>query len=398
MKNMWRALALVIATSSVAAAGPGDSDSLYLVGEFVDPVCVYQHGMQGVAQRVCAMVDGRVEQGMAFLDIRERQLYTVISVSHWEDPKTEYLAMLGDTVAITARGFDKLGGHALAVTSVHPWRDQPEPAYDWSPLAWDWEWSVLLGCGLFLAAYLVAVGPMRRRLGGPARFPAGRTAVFVTSLLLVVFSLIGPMHDLSDLYLFSVHMVQHLVLAQFFAPLFLLGVPPWLWRRMLEGTAFGTLWHAATRVPVGFAAYSVVFSIWHVPVLYNLMMRDHGYHIAMHLMVMAAAMLMWWPIIGGANVRRPLAEPAQILYLVSIGTPMIAVAAMVTLATEPLYEWYRFAPRFMGVSALEDQRLGGLLMWVPGGLFWWGIASIVYFRWSSREMRRDERPFAPRTA
>ena len=398
MKALFRALLLAMATAPVAAAGPADSDSLYLIGEFVDPVCVYQHGMQGVAQRVCAMVDKRVEQGMAFLDIRERQLYTVISVSHWEDPKLEFLAMLGDTVAVEGRVFERMGGHALAITAVFPYRAQPAPVYDWSPLAWAWEWTVLLGVGLFLVAYLLATGPWRRRLGGPERFESGRFATFAASMAVVLFSLNGPLHDLSDLYLFSTHMVQHLLLAQVFAPLFLLGVPPWLWRRLLERGAFGWLWHQLARVPLGFAIYSVVFSIWHVPLLYNLMMRDHDYHVAMHLMVMAGAVLMWWPIVGGDAVRRPLSAPAQILYLLAIGTPMIAVAAMVTLANEPLYEWYWLAPRFMGMSALDDQRLGGLLMWVPGGLFWWGIASIVYFRWASREMRRDERPFAPRTA
>jgi putative membrane protein len=397
LRAFIRALFLVMATTSVAAAGPSDSDSLYLIGEFVDPVCVYQHGMQGVAQRVCAMVDKRVEQGMAFLDIRERRLYTVISVSHWEDPKDEFLAMLGDTVAVKARVFERMGGHALAITAIYPYKAQPDPTYDWNPLRWKWEWTVLLGVGLFLAAYLLATGPYRRRLDGPERFQIGRFATFAGSMFLVLIALNGPLHDLSDQYLFSTHMVQHLILAQAFAPLFVLGIPPWLWRRLFDRGALGALWHGLARVPLGFAIYTVVFSIWHVPLLYNLMMRDHDYHVAMHLMVMASAALLWWPIVGGDAVRRPLSAPAQILYLLAIGTPMIAVAAMVTLANEVLYEWYALAPRFLGLSALDDQRLGGLLMWVPGGLFWWGIASIVYFRWSSREMRRDERPFAPRT-
>lgn len=386
-----------MATASVAAAGPSQSDSLYLVGEFVDPVCVYQHGMQGVAQRVCAMVDKRVEQGMAFLDIRSHQLYTVISVSHWDDPKDDFLAMLGDTVAIQAKVWNKMGGHALAITGIWPYRAQPEPAYDWNPLAWKWEWTVLLGIALWLIAYLLATGPYRRRLGGPERFQVGRFATFAGSMLIVLIALNGPVHDLSDLYLFSTHMVQHLIMAQLFAPLFLLGIPPWLWKRMVERGWFAALWHAVSRVPFGFVAYVVVFSIWHVPLLYNLMMRNHDYHVVMHLMVMATAVLMWWPIIGGQAVRRPLPEPAQILYLAAIGTPMIAVAAMVTLANQPLYEWYWLAPRFGGMSALDDQRLGGLLMWVPGGLFWWGAASVVFFRWASRETRRDERPLAPGT-
>src|SRR5262249_45429015 len=76
-------------------------------------------------------------------------------------------------------------------------------------------------------------------------------------------------------------------------------------------------------------------------------------------------------------------------YLFLIGTPMMAVAAIVTFAPAPLYEWYALAPRLWGFPALDDQRLGGLIMWIPGGLFWWGVMSVVFLRWSSRESRSD---------
>jgi putative membrane protein len=138
---------------------------------------------------------------------------------------------------------------------------------------------------------------------------------------------------------------------------------------------------------MGFCLYSIVFSIWHVPVLYDLMMRQHSFHIVMHLMVMGTALLMWWPVAGGEAVERPLAPPATLLYLFLLGTPMMAVAAMITFAGQPLYAWYALAPRFLGFSPLEDQRLGGLIMWVPGGLFTWVIMSIVFFQWSARESR-----------
>ena len=77
------------------------------------------------------------------------------------------------------------------------------------------------------------------------------------------------------------------------------------------------------------------------------------------------------------------------LYLFLLGTPMMLVAAMIVFAREPLYEWYAFAPRFLGLGAVDDQRLGALIMWVPGGLFWWAIMSVVYFRWAARETRAD---------
>src|SRR5262245_37770090 len=111
-------LLLTALYSGPAVAGPGDagSDSLYLVGECVDPVCIFQHGMTGVAQRTCAMVRGRTEQGMYFLDIRTRKLYTVIGQTHWEDPRQGFLDALGDTFAIKAKVWRYGSSAALAVT------------------------------------------------------------------------------------------------------------------------------------------------------------------------------------------------------------------------------------------------------------------------------------------
>jgi putative membrane protein len=144
------------------------------------------------------------------------------------------------------------------------------------------------------------------------------------------------------------------------------------------------VWSVLAGVPAGFILYTVVFSIWHVPPLYNLMMRDHGFHILMHLVVMATAVMMWWPVAGGDAVEKPLSPPGQMLYLFLLGTPMMGVAAMIT------FDWYALAPRFMGMSSVDDQRLGGLIMWVPGGLFYWAVMSVVFFRWAARESRSDD--------
>jgi putative membrane protein len=374
---------LTCAAPARADGGGASTDSVYLVGEFVDPVCIYQHGMQGALQKQCAMVRGRVEQGIHFLDIRERRLYTVIGQTHWVDPEKEFFDRLGDTVAVAGRAWHRMGSSAIAISAVYPVGDQPRPSYAWWP--WAWHASTLVGCGLAALLYLLAMGPWRRRLGGPARFEKARAAAFFSGLALVVVSLNGPIHDLSDLYLFSTHMVQHLLLAEAFPPLLLLGVPGWLWDRMLAPRVAGGTWRLLAGVPMGFALYTVAFSIWHVPQLYNLMMRDHGFHILMHLMVMATATLMWWPILGQGTHARRLAEPAQMLYLFVVGIPMSLVAAMITFAEQPLYDWYALAPRFMGISAVDDQRAGGLIMWVPGAFVYWALMTAVFFRWSARE-------------
>jgi len=384
-------VALVLAAFAAPAhSGPGDAnaDSVYLVGELVDPVCIYQHGMQGTLQRQCAMVSGRVEQGMFFLDIRQRRLYTVIGQNHWEDPKQGFLDALGDTFAIRAHVWKRFGGAAIAINALYPWREQPAAAYAWWPIRW--EWTTLAGCGLIALFYLLALGPWRARLGAPPGYETGRAIVFLSGLAVVIGSLNGPLHDLSDHYLFSTHMVQHLLLAQVFPLLLIVGMPVWLRRAVLRPRWVALPWRWLARAPIGFALYSLVLCLWHVPELYNLMMRNHDFHIVMHLMVMASATLMWWPIVGGGAVERPISHGARMLYLFLLGTPMMLVAALVTFAGQPLYEWYAFAPRLWGTTAVGDQRLGGLIMWVPGTMFYWGVMTVVYFQWAKQESHSDD--------
>jgi putative membrane protein len=288
-------------------------------------------------------------------------------------------------VAVTGTVWRRFGSQAIAITHVYPYREQPKPRYR----AWPWEWhvSTLVGCLLLAALYLLAVGPLRARLGAPPGFETGRAVAFLSGLVLVLLSLNGPIHDLSDLYLFSTHMVQHLLLAQAFPPLFIVGIPLWLWAWLLRPRSLAAVWRFLAGVPMGVVLYTLVFSIWHVPVLYNLMMRDHDFHVVMHLMVMATAVLMWWPILGPEPVAKRLSEPAQMLYLFLIGIPMSGVAALITFSDQALYEWYALAPRLWGLSPLEDQRLGGVIMWVPGALVYWAIMTVVWFRWALREER-----------
>ena len=93
---------------------------------------------------------------------------------------------------------------------------------------WENHNSVLIGTLLLAALYLWAVGHLRRRKGWAPRFPVGRAVTFFTGLIVMLLSLNGPLHDLSDYYLFSAHMVQHLLLTQVMAPLLILGLPAWL--------------------------------------------------------------------------------------------------------------------------------------------------------------------------
>ena len=257
-------------------------------------------------------------------------------------------------------------------------RPRPMVPYEWS---WSLHPSVLLGTGILGALYFYGIGPWRRRRGLPPA-PRWRVACFVGALLVLLGALNGPMHDLSDYYLFSVHMVQHLLLTLLFPPLLLLGVPGWLLQPLVRPPPVRRVARVLTHPVVAAGVFTVTIAVWHLAPYYDLMMRNHDVHIATHLMFMATATLLWWPVISPLPELPRLGYGLGMLYLFLVGIPMQLVAAMITLTDSVLYPWYAAAPRTWNLSPLEDQQLGGLLMWVPGNLWMFLAIGVLFFVWA----------------
>jgi putative membrane protein len=197
-------------------------------------------------------------------------------------------------------------------------------------------------------------------------------------------SLNGPLHDLSDDYLFSAHMVQHLLLTLAMPPLLIAGIPGWMLRPLLRNRAIGAIAKRITRPVFCFVLFNVVIAAWHIPDLYNAAMANHNIHIIEHLMFMSAAVLMWWPLMSPLPELPRLAYPGQMLYCFLMSIPMSITAVYITMADHVLYPAYAAAPRVSWLTPMDDQLLGGLIMWVPGGLIFALIMTVVFFRWAAR--------------
>lgn len=256
-----------------------------------------------------------------------------------------------------------------------------------TPFVPDWSIhpSVILGTVLFGALYLWGIGPARRRwsLGPPA--PAWQVLCFMLGLVVLVVSLNGPIHDLSDDYLFLIHMAQHLLLTLLLPPLLLAGTPGWLLQPLIRPRLVRQVAYVLTRPLVAGGLFTAVFLAWHTVPLYDLMMADHEVHIVTHLLFIAAAVVMWWPVMSRVPELPALPLPGRMLYLFLVSLPMQLVAAVITFADTPLYQWYVLAPRTWGLSPLDDQKYGGLLMWVPGNLWIFGAIAIIFFAWAREE-------------
>ena len=207
---------------------------------------------------------------------------------------------------------------------------------------------------------------------------------FYAALAIMFFSLNGWLHDLGDSYLFSGHMVQHLMLAFVVAPLLIMGTPGEMLRPLLQYRAVRAVAVWITAPIRCFAIFNIVVAGWHLPPLYNYALAHHPAHIVQHLMFLAASVLMWWPVLSPMPELPRLSYPGQMLYLFLLSIPMAIVSVYISYSDTILYPMYASAPRIWGISPMNDQMIGGLIMWIPGGLFFYTIISIVFFRWQQR--------------
>jgi putative membrane protein len=235
-----------------------------------------------------------------------------------------------------------------------------------------------------------------------ARWTAARPALaqqlaFAGALATILFALDGPIDAAADARLFSAHMLQHLLLTLVMPPLLLLGLPGDALRPALRVPGVARVAGVLVHPIIAFGLYNALLVAVHLPVVFEQMVRDPTVHVALHLGLMAAGTILWWPLASPLPELPRLPYPGQMLYLFLLLTPMAAVAAPITLAPAVLYPWYGEGPRPWAIGAHADQVMGGLLMWVGAGFYLLCVFSVVFFRWA-REEDRDEPVVGPRLA
>ena len=250
---------------------------------------------------------------------------------------------------------------------------------------WHGDPEVLIGLGALLGAYLLGVGPLRDRYALADGTELRQIATFTLGVVVIFVSLQSPIHELSDRYLFSVHMLQHVLLTLVVPPLLILGTPNWLVRPFIRPEAVLRLARLVTRPVPAFVMFNGIFSIWHIPALYNLSITNHGVHIGEHLLFVATAVIMWWPIASNMPELPRLSYPLAMVYLFLLSIAQIIVFAPVTFSPEPLYQSYVDAPRVLALSPLTDQQIGAIIMKIGGGAIFLTLLIVFFFRWYRRE-------------
>lgn len=245
---------------------------------------------------------------------------------------------------------------------------------------WNWEPTVLVGLALFCAFYFFGIGPMRQSLAPLEKIERRRVILFLIGVFVIFLALVSPLDEIGDHYLFSAHMVQHLLLILVMPPLLLIGTPGWLLKPLLQTALLARLGRFLTGPLPALLLFNFVFAAYHVPALYDWTLRNETIHIIVHLLLMVTAVITWSPIISPLREwRLPLSF--QVLYLFLQAIPPTILGALITFSLEPLYPPYVAAPRVFDLPALLDQQLAGLIMWIPGAMAYLIALTIVFFKW-----------------
>jgi putative membrane protein len=269
------------------------------------------------------------------------------------------------------------------------------PTFSW----WDWHWHTDLYTGLLLltAAYLLFTGPLRGRLVSPATIKIGRLRIasFLAGVFIMLFTLSGPLHELADNYLFSAHMAQHMLLTLVVPPLLLLGIPGWLLRPLISFGAVLRIGRFLTRPLVAFVLFNWVFAMWHFPIFYEGALHSHLFHILEHLVFMAVAVIVWWPILSPLPELPRIPYPAQLIYLIILSISQTPLFAVITFSDHVFYSFYETAPRVWDISPLADQQLGGIIMKLTWLSVFLPAVCIVFLRWFNQDEKNVRPEFQP---
>ena len=275
--------------------------------------------------------------------------------------------------------------------------DAAIPAFPSVLLEWRFDPTAVVPLLVVAALYLWAVRRVDATHPGN-RHPRHRTWLFMGGVVAIGIALVSPIEAYEGL-LFSVHMVQHMLLELVAAPLLLAGAPITLTlrvasprvRRRLLAVLQSRVVHVISFPVIAWVLFAAVNWGWHFSTLYDQALEDDLLHYVQHATFLGAALLFWWPAIGADPSPWRLPHPMRLFYLF-LAMPQNSFLGVALLQTSSvLYPHYVTNGRSWGPSPLEDQHLGGVLMWVMGDMAFLAGMAVVVALWVRHEERRSSR-------
>jgi putative membrane protein len=276
-----------------------------------------------------------------------------------------------------------------AISYAHAGARHIEPGNLWT--AWSFEPWVITGLLVTGSIYFIGLRRTKKRP------PKWQITSFVAGMAALALTLLSPIHRLGA-ELFSAHMTQHELLMLLAAPLLILGHPgppmlwalPMSWRiqlgKLTNWPIVATSWNAVSAPLAAWMIHGVTLWLWHVPILYQATLYSEPVHAAQHATFLFTALLFWWTLFHGRRGRMPYGAAVAYVFTTAVHTSVLG--ALLTCSSKLWYPAYIGRTVAWGLSPLEDQQLGGLIMWVPAGVVYIVIGLWLFAGWLRESDRR----------
>jgi putative membrane protein len=247
-----------------------------------------------------------------------------------------------------------------------------------------WRFQLHLEVWLLMAFLIGAYVYMARVLGprvvtdGPI-VTKGQNRAFILMITLLWLSTDWPIHDLAEEYLYSVHMLQHMVLSYFVPPLALLATPEWFFRLLIGEGKVKTAARFLSRPVTAAVLYNAVVMTTHIPALVNRSAQGGPLHYSLHVLLVLSALLLWMPLCSPRKDWR-ISYGGQMVYMFAMSVLPTIPAGWLTFAENSVYNHYDHIVRVGGVSVISDQQAAGAIMKLGGSVFMWCVMIFLYFR------------------
>ena len=246
---------------------------------------------------------------------------------------------------------------------------------------------------VFVLGFGYAYAELRlRHLVSPAATPAtkGQWIKWFVGLFFMLVVSTWPIHDIGETALFSVHMVEHLVIVFLTAPLLLMGLPGWMADATIGRPAVARVLRPLVHPVPAFIILNVAMIAIHWPTVVELMLESDLAHFIVHAGLFLSALVAWMPVRSPTPALPRMRPPQQMLYLLFHSILPTIPASFLTFSSVALYPVYGDAALEWGLTAVADQTIAGVIMKLAGGILLWTAIAIIWFRWVGEERRWDE--------
>ncbi|MGB5946688.1 cytochrome c oxidase assembly factor CtaG [Paenisporosarcina sp.] len=276
----------------------------------------------------------------------------------------------------------------------------------WSPV-------FIISTLVVIAIYFFITIKKRHLFEGNQPLSKKEASAFVIGMVLL-YIVKGSPADLLGHILFSVHMAQMALLLMLVPPLLIAGIPVWIWKPIVENKFVQPSFRFFTKPLLALIVFSGLFSIYHIPLIFDVIKQNEFYHSLFTLILFLSSMFLWWPIMNKLQGEHQVHGLSKIGYIIGSAILITPACALIIFADQPMYATYTNGDAwlkamelcvpastlsgltlsgpelFTNMPPVDDQQLGGVIMKIIQEIIYGVLLAMVFFQWYKSEQENAE--------